>query len=236
LDAFARANALGVAYTFVPRGGPLITVAGSIPWARVSLESDEPLLSVDRFGLADIFVQPIRAGWRHPRYDAVTSYSFFAPTGKFEPRGGAGVGRGYWTHQLSAGGALYLDTTRARRASALVSYETNTRKRDIDITRGNMLQIQGGAGTTIYKVVVVGVAGYALWQVSDDRGADLPPAVANVRTRAYGLGPEIDFVIPRLRLRGEFRYEWDFGVRARPQGRVFAGGLTYRAWSPGASP
>jgi hypothetical protein len=57
-----------------------------------------------------------------------------------------------------------------------------------------------------------------------------------VRTRAYGLGPEIDFVIPRLRLRGEFRYEWDFGVRARPQGRVFAGGLTYRAWSPGASP
>jgi hypothetical protein len=56
--------------------------------------------------------------------------------------------------------------------------------------------------------------------------------LAGARTRSYGLGPEIDVVIPKLAVRGEFRYEWDFGTRARPQGAVFAGGLGYRAWAP----
>jgi hypothetical protein len=233
LDLSARANAIGVAYTFAPKpASPLLTVSAAVPWARLSLSSDEPLASIDRFGLGDVFVQPIKVGWRHPNFDVVTSYAFFAPTGKFEPKSGASVGRGHWTQQFSLGGAIYLDTTRAMRASMLMSYELNGRKRGIDITRGDMLDVQGGAGTTVFRAVVVGVAGYALWQVRNDRGADLPPVLAGARTRSYGLGPEIDVVIPKLGLRGEFRYEWDFGTKARPQGAVFAGGLGYRAWAP----
>lgn len=233
LDLSARANAIGVAYTFAPKSSStLLTVAVAIPWARVSVNSDEPVVSLDRFGLGDMFVQPIKAGWRQPGYDVVTSYAFFAPTGKFEPKSGASVGRGNWTHQFSIGGAVYADSTRSRRASLLTSYELNGRKRGIDITRGDMLDVQGGVGATVFKVVVIGAAGYALWQVRDDRGADLPPVLAGARTRSFGLGPEIDIVIPKLGVRGEFRYEWDFGTRARPQGTVFAGGLGYRAWAP----
>jgi hypothetical protein len=232
LDILARANAFGVAYTFVPHGGPFLTVAASIPYARVSLNSDNPVVSIDRFGVGDMFFQPIKAGWRKPRYDVVTSYAFFAPTGKFEPRSGVGVGRGYWTHQFSLGGAVYGDTTRTTRASALMSYDLNQQMRAIDITRGDMLDIQGGAGATVFKTLVVGVAGYALWQVRDDRGAALPPVLAGARTRTYGLGPEVDVVIPKIGLRGDLRYEWDFGTRARPQGTVLVGGLAYRAWGP----
>jgi hypothetical protein len=235
LDLSASANAIGVAYTVAPRSSSaLLTFSAAIPWARVSLSSDDPVASIDRFGLGDIFVQPIKAGWRHPNFDVVTSYAFFAPTGKFEPKTGASVGRGHWTQQFSFGGAIYVDTTRAQRASLLMSYELNGRKRGIDITRGDMLDVQGGAGTTLFKAVVIGVAGYALWQARNDRGADLPPVLAGARTRSYGLGPEIDVVIPKLGVRGEFRYEWDFGTRARPQGAVFAGGLGYRAWVPSA--
>jgi hypothetical protein len=233
LDLSASANAIGVAYTIAPRSSsPLLTFSTAVPWARLSLNSDDPIASIDRFGLGDIFVQPIKLGWRHPNFDVVTSYAFFAPTGKFEPKTGASVGRGHWTQQFSLGGAAYVDTTRAQRASVLMSYELNGRKRGIDITRGDMLDVQGGAGTTVFKAVVIGVAGYALWQVRNDRGADLPPVLAGARTRSYGLGPEIDVVIPKLGLRGEFRFEWDFGTRARPQGAVFAGGLGYRAWAP----
>jgi hypothetical protein len=235
LDVLARANALGVSYTFLPRSSPYLTVVASVPLARTSINSTNPIVSTDRWGLGDIFVQPIKAGWRKPHYDVVTSYAFFAPTGKFEPKTGVGVGRGYWTHQFSLGGAGYIDTTRARRASVLVSYDLNQRKRGIDITRGNMLSIQGGAGTAVSKVLVLGVAGYALWQVSDDRGTALPQTLAGLRTRTFGLGPEIDVVIPSIGLKGDFRFMWDFGTRARPQGVVFAGGLGYRAWSPSRS-
>jgi hypothetical protein len=233
LDILARANALGVAYAIAPRSWPYLTFAASVPYARISINSDDPVASIDRWGLSDLFVQPIKAGWREPRYDVVAAYAFFAPTGKFEPRG-TSVGRGYWTHQVSTGGAWYSDTVRTSRASALVSFEFNQKKRGIDITRGNMLTVQGGAGTSVRRVFVVGVAGYALWQVSDDRGSDLPPTLTGLRTRTYGLGPEVDFVVPSMRLRGEVRYEWDLGTRARPQGNVLGIGLTYRAWAPTA--
>ena len=232
LDIRARANGLGLAYTFAPRSWPYLTMAASAPLAHVSVNSDEPFASVDRWGFGDLFVQPIEAGWSRPRYNAVLGYDFFAPTGKFEPKRGVGVGRGYWTHQFSLGGAFFSDTLRTIRASALMSYDLNAKMRGIDITRGNMLSVQGGAGVTARRIWVVGVAGYALWQVSDDRGSNLPPVLAGARTRTYGLGPEVDVVIPTIGLRAEVRYEWDLGTRARPQGQVFAVGLGYRAWAP----
>jgi len=232
LDIMVRANSFGVAYALTTANGPTLTFALAAPYAHGSINSDDPFVSVDRLGLGDVFVQPIKVGWQRRRYDVVTSYGFFAPTGEFEPRSGLTIGHGQWSHQFSLGGGLFTDSTRTTRASALLSYELNGRKRGIDITRGDMLQLQGGAGMTVRKIVVVGVAGYALWQVRDDRGSDLPPALAGARTRTFGLGPEIDVVIPKLRMRGEFRFEWDFGTRARPQGDVFAGGLAYRAWAP----
>lgn len=229
LDIRARANAIGVAYTLSPNRSPYLTVAASVPWARTSLNSDNPVVSVDRFGLGDTYVQPMKIGWRGAQYDAVASYAFFAPTGKFEPKSGANVGRGNWSHQFSAGGALYGDTTRASRFSALMDYEINQKKRGIDITRGDMLDVQGGGGVTVFRTVVIGLAGYGLWQVRNDRGSDLPAAVAGARTRAFGLGPEIDVTAPKLGLRAEVRYEWDLSVRSRPQGQVLSVGLSYRA-------
>ncbi|HEU4994711.1 MAG TPA: transporter [Gemmatimonadaceae bacterium] len=232
LDILVRGNALGAAYTVALPTGPLLTFGASLPWARVSVNSDEPLVSIDRLGVGDIFVQPFKIGAKQERYDVVAAYALFAPTGKFEPKSGIGAGRGHWTHQFSVGGAAYARANRARRASALLSYEINGKKRGIELWRGSILHIQGGAGTPIYQGIVLGVAGYGLRQVSDDRGAALPPRIKGARTRAYGLGPEVDFVIPQFRLRGDIRYEWDFGVRARPQGRVLAVGLAYRAWGP----
>ncbi len=151
LDLSARANAIGIAYTFASKS-TLLTVSAAVPWTRISVNSDDPIVSIDQFGLGDVFVQPIKAGWRHPRYDVVTSYAFFAPTGKFEPGSGASVGRGNWTQQFSLGGAAYTDSGHTRRASLLASYELNGRKRGIDITRGDMLGLQGAAaGATILK-------------------------------------------------------------------------------------
>jgi hypothetical protein len=231
LNLLARANALGVAYTLGPQRSPYLTVAASVPYARAALNSDNPVVALDRLGLGDAYMQPIKIGWRAPRYDVVASYAFYAPTGKFEPKSGVNVGRGNWSHQFSLGGALYPDTARAWRASAIMDYETNQKKRGIDITRGDMLDVQGGAGVTVHRVFVVGVAGYALWQVRDDRGRDVPPPLAGARTRAYGLGPEIDVTMPKLGLRAELRYEWDIEVRTRPQGQVLAVALAYRAKS-----
>lgn len=227
----ARANALAVAFTGKPHGAPYLTAVASLPLGAVSFDSDVPPVALENVGLADMFFAALRVGWRMPRYDVVTSYGFYVPTGKFDPEDAASVGRGYWINQLSLGGAVYFDSTRNPRASVLISYEHNQPRRRTGGRRGGLLNVQGGAGTTVFKNVTAGFAGYALWQVSDDRGA-LPPELTGARTRAYGLGPEIDVTIPKFRMRVDVRAEWDFGVVAHPQGLVFVVGVQWLAWMP----
>lgn len=222
----ARGAALGLARTVkVPRG-IYLTFSASVPAARISANVEDPRLSLDRAGLGDIYLMPLRLGWRSTRFDQTVSYGLYAPTGQFEPRGS--VGRGHWTHQLSAGGAAYFDSKRRHRASALLSWDYNTRKRGIDITRGSTVQLQGGIGFGVGALGTAGIAVYALRQVSDDRGADLPDALRGQRDRVYGLGPELQLVLPRIRVKAELRTMFDFGARSRAVGKVIAGGATYR--------
>lgn len=231
LEMRAAGAAFGASYTAKTKSAPYLTFAIGVPVASIHVSSDDPAASLNGVGFADLFVQPLKVGWRERRFDVVTGYSVNAPTGHFEPRG-VSTGRGYWTQQLSFGGAVYADSAKTYRASALASYELNTRKRGIDITRGNMFQVQGGAGATVKRVFVVGLAGYALWQVTPDRGTDIPPSLRNERSRVFGLGPEIDATIPRWRTQFALRVEREAGVESRPQGQVVALTMSWLAWSP----
>jgi hypothetical protein len=232
LDIEVYGNMLGLALTIKPRGAPYLSIAAAAPMANIHVSVSDPRVTIDRSGFGDLYVQPIKLGWKQERYDVVSAYSFYAPTGEFEPRRG-GVGRGYWTHQFSLGGAI-RSRDRILRASALASYDLNLRKRSIDIRRGNMFQLQGGAGLMVFPMIGIGVASYALWQVSDDVGTDIPPALRGLRTRVFGLGPELNLILPKIGLRADTRLEWDLGARSRPEGIVLVTGIGYRAWYPGA--
>lgn len=229
LDAFA--NGLGVAGVFhLPWLSTYLNVAIAIPIAHVSLNTDRPEASIDRFGLADLYVQPLKLGWRLRQLDLVAGYAFYAPTGRTEPGGNDGVGRGYWANEFSAGGTVFLDRARAWHLSALASYDLNGRKRGIDITRGDTIQIQGGAGVTLVRLVDVGLAGFAQWQVRDDRGADLPPAIRGARDQSFGLGPEVDIRLPPIRSQLTLRFVRDLSVKSRPQGQIFVVAVAVNAW------
>ncbi len=222
-------SSFGASYTVKPKNAPYLSFALGIPVASIRVNSDQPAASLNGFGFADLFVQPIKVGWSGRRFDVVGGYMVYIPTGHFEPKTGVSPGQGYWTHQLSTGGALYLDSTRGSRISALASYDENTRKRGIDVRRGNMFQIQGGAGAAVHRFVMFGAAGYALWQVTPDRGSDIPPSLLGQRSRVFGLGPEIDVTIPRWRVYVPLRIEREFGVTSRPKGQVIALGVY---WHP----
>ena len=114
---------------------------------------------------------------------------------------------------------MYFDRSRSVFLSALASYNLNGRKRDVDITRGDILMIQGGAGVRLFKLLTVGMASYALWQVRDDRGADVPAVLRGARDQVYGLGPEVGLRIPTVNINLSARYEHDFDVHSRPEGQ-----------------
>jgi hypothetical protein len=231
----ALSNAVGLSYTikFAQKSLSLTaTAAGPIARFRLNVQ-DRPETSFDRFGLADVYIQPARLGWRQNRFDLIGSYGLYLPTGLSALAGGTGVSAGHVTHQFSAGGSIYADEDRSNFVTALASYDLNLRKRGVDITRGDTLQIQGGVGVSRFnRRVEAGLAGYALWQVRDDRGEDLPLVLRGARDRVYGLGPEIAVTIPAIRSQIRARYEWDIGVRSRPRGNVFSVGFNVLVQNP----
>jgi hypothetical protein len=226
LDIDAYGNVLGVSGT-LQLDDIYLSAAAAAPIVRLSLNADVPEASIDRLGLGDVYVQPIQVGTRLSRVDAIASYSFYAPTRQAER---AGPGSSQWSHQLSAGTTIFFDDQRGWRVSVLASYLHNRKKLGIDITRGDSIQIQGGAGGRVLDVVDIGIAGYAVWQVTDDSGPDLPDPLRGARERVFGLGPEVDVTIPSWRTRLTARFEWDIGGRARPVGTLLVVGATVIAW------
>jgi len=231
LQASALVNVFGVAGRYeLPRLQTTIGASVTMPVARVSLSTDDPRASLDDFGFGDLYVQPLELGWRPFRDDVVVGYAFYLPTGHLAPGGNDGVGSGHFTHEFSAGGTLYFDRARRWKLSVLASYEHNERKQNVDLTRGDTVQLQGGTGVELGRIVDLGVAGYALWQVTDDKGSALPPVLAGARDVDYGLGPELNVTVPQLRCKLVARYTHDVYVRSRPSGSVVIIALTVSAW------
>ena len=235
LQLLGRSNAMGLSYTIqLPRRTTSFTMTVAAPLARLRLNiHDRPEASFDRFGLADIYIQPALLGWRLERVDLITSYGLYLPTGTSPLAGGKGLSTGQVTHQFSVGGSIYANTDRTSFVTALASYDANLRKRGIDITRGDTLNIQGGAGTNLFnRVVEAGLAFNSLWQVRADRGADLPVVLRGARDRVYGFGPDVAVMINAIQSQLRIRYEWDMGVRSRPKGNVFVVGLNITLQRP----
>jgi hypothetical protein len=229
-----HANGFGVAWAIeLPELATRASVTIAAPLVDVRLNSDRPEASVERFGLGDVFIQPLKLGWRRARFDAVTSYGLYVPTGESPAAGGEGVSNGQFTHEFAGGGTYYFDEGRRGYATALASYQLNQRKQGVDITRGDVVQVQGGVGMSVLnRRLDVGIVGYALWQVRDDRGADVPAALRGARDEAYGLGPEIVLSLSPLPARLRLRYERDLAVKSRPKGEILLFGLEFAAWRP----
>jgi hypothetical protein len=234
LDLDAVGNFVGFQWTLRLPHSLYLNIAASGPISHVSLTSDQPEASLDQFGLGDVYFQPVKIGWKSEHMDIVGGYAFYAPTGLYLPHANGSVGAGQWTHQFTFGGTVYFDRAKAWRFSCLASYDLNQRKEGIDITRGDTFAIQGGAGKRFrigksFGALDVGPVGYGLWQVRDDRGADLPAALRGARDIALGLGPEVDYSLPRIRSRFTVRYCRDVVAKSRPLGRILVFGVVVLA-------
>ena len=69
----ALSNAVGLSYTIkLPQKSLSLTATAAGPIARFRLNvQDRPETSFDRFGLADVYIQPARLGWRKDHFDLI---------------------------------------------------------------------------------------------------------------------------------------------------------------------
>lgn len=173
-------------------------------------------------GYSDTYVQPIQLGWHKKRYDALAGYGIYMPTGSFTPGASNNHGLGMWSHELSVGTTVYLDEKKQWHAATNAYYNIQSHKRDTNRKAGNVLSLEGGVGHTLCSGLCnVGVDYYTQWKVTNDTLPNVPPGFVS-KHRYYGLGPEVNGVIPiNAKTMAIFKlaYFHEFGNRVATQGQ-----------------
>jgi hypothetical protein len=214
-----------------------------IPVAFVKSRIESANLDVPgSFAFTDLFVQPLWLGWHCTRADFTLGWGFFAPTGKWEPRGDDNSGLGMWSNDFQAGTTIHLDENQLWTTSLFATYEIHSHKEDTALKVGDILTIEGGTGRAFYKpvegtpipqIVHVGIVYYGQFKVSADEG---PPLLSDLfagrKDRVFGVGVEGNIFLPKAGLLLGLRVVPEFEARNRTQGItiLFTAGWSFKSF------
>ncbi|MBF0418030.1 MAG: transporter [Magnetococcales bacterium] len=191
----------------------------------LDLNSVGPGLDFDRFGLGDITIEPLLLSWHGAQWDAAAAIGAYLPTGRYDKTNLASPGKDFYTLMFTLGGTWYPDTEKLWSMSILSRYETHSKKDETDLRLGDDFHFEWGVGRKVSDLVELGLAGYAQWQVTDDRGTDAL-GDPSVRDQVFGIGPEVVATVPFLKSVLSLRGVKEFGAEDRPQGSIITLTLT----------
>jgi hypothetical protein len=189
----------------------------------------------EKFGLADIEVEPVMLSWRFKHFDFSAGYSFWAPTGDYSQHQSFlfNLGQGYWTHSFSLGITWYPDAKETWAVSILNHYDINTAQYSTlvyttsggvaseDTTLGDIYTLEWAVSKTIMKNTEVGLTGYYQQQVTATEGPTIDgPTWQNEKIHVAGIGPEICVNLPKWGLSASLRYDYEFSAMDHPQGHL----------------
>lgn len=190
----------------------------AVPLVYRSVRIDNFNVDDSNFALGDINLEPLVLEWRGPQWDFGIGYGLFAPTGDRDDQHPAKPGKNFWTHYPIVAGTWFFDQERTWSASFLSRYEVHGKRQDVDITPGNDISVEWGVGKS-FGTLIVGISGYAQWQVTSDTGADINYD-ASVHDRVFGIGPEIQYFFPEYGFGFQLRHWREFGAEDRSEGSI----------------
>lgn len=203
-------------------GGPLFSMAASIPIANNSLTSEVEGGISGGGGLADSYYQPFIFGWRMKRADIRAIYGFLAPSGRFNVGASNNVGSGYWSHAFSSGQTFYLNANKTTAVSAFQMYEIHTTQHGTQIHPGDTLDLDYSL-THVLSLqrdlnLQVGLVGYEQLQLTDKTGPDITPAQSSAHYRVNALGFGSSVIFPARKASIGVKYFKEFEDRSTFQG------------------
>jgi hypothetical protein len=227
----------GAALTYVSKkkflgGNYSATVV--LPFANVAIDTPQ---SDSKSGVAysDSYFQPIQLGWHKKRYDVLAGYGIYMPTGRFTAGASNNTGLGQWSHELSAGTTVYLDEKKQWHAATNAYYNIQSHIKGTNRKAGNVLSLEGGVGRAFCSGLCnVGVDYYTQWKVTDDKFPNVPESFIG-KHRYYGIGPEVNGVIPiNAKTLAVFKvaYFREFGNRVATQGQSIIMSVTLAKPTP----
>ena len=182
-------------------------------------------------GLSDSAFVPISLGWHFKRADAIASYSIYAPTGRYSDGADDNTGFGMWGHEVAVGTTLYLNAAKQYHASALVSFDFQSKKEDSETKVGNAMNVEGGVGADLFEGgVSLGLAYYWSGKLTQDHIEGFPDILIRGKNRVFALGPEVSLALARRNTVYGFlkvNYEWEVYARTTTQGGAFQIAATF---------
>ena len=182
-------------------------------------------------GISDSAVVPISLGWRFTRADAIASYSIYVPTGRYTDGPDDNTGFGMWGHEDGVGTTLYLNEAKQYHASALASFNFQSKKEDSETKVGNAMNIEGGVGGDFLEGgLSVGLAYYWSAKLTRDHIDGIPDALIRGKNRVFALGPEATLALAKGNTVYGFlkvNYEWEVYARTNTQGGAFQIAATF---------
>lgn len=189
--------------------------------------------SAQSAGISDILFTPVNLGWTKGQANYTLNYSFYAPTGAFDPSSALNTGLGFWEHQVEGGMSLSLDKKKLWNASALTTWEFNHSKMGEDLKPGPIFTGEYSLGHRFFKYQMnAGFVGYASQKLSTDTGSAVSPLTKGYLDRGFGAGGEWKYTDIKHHLAYDVRYEQQYGVQLRTSGPVVVFSITYLKLTP----
>lgn len=188
-------------------------------------------------GISDILFEPINLGWEKGKANYTVNYSFYAPSGDFDPNLALNTGLGFWEHQIQAGLTYNFDKKKLWNASGLTTWEINHSKSGLDVKPGPIFTGEYSFGRRFFKYQMnAGIVGFASQKLSPDSGSGISPLIRGYLDRSFGAGGEWKFTDIKHHLAYDVRYQQQFGVQLRTSGSVLVFGITFLDLLPPPTP
>jgi hypothetical protein len=210
-------------------------LAFMVPVLNTRFNSNLFDISAESAGVSDVLFMPVGIGWQKGRANYTVNYSFYAPSGNFNPSLPLNPGLGFWEHQIQAGMTLDLDKKRILNFAGMTTWEINMSKSGEDVKPGPIFTGEYGLGArffTKYKLMNAGLVGFASQKLSPDSGSGINPLLRGYLDRGFGSGGEWKFTDPIHKLAFDARYEWQYDSQLRPQGKILIFSITYLHFLP----
>jgi hypothetical protein len=199
-----------------------MTVAGAslgfhaiLPLVDLKIDNAPPG-SQHKTGAGDLTVGAV-LGWHHSdKLHSVLAVDVFAPSGSYDRRDIANIGRNYWAIQPVAGFS-YINP-QGFNADLKGMWTYNFRNKDTDYKSGQEVIVDYALGWGVGHGWTLGAGGYAYRQITDDEQNGTK--ISNSRGRTFAIGPSVRYDSGK----GWFltaKYQVETEVRNRAEGAAF---------------
>ena len=182
-------------------------------------------LNGSAYGMGDLSVMPLWLDWSRKHYDIWVNYGFYAPVGRYNSKSFTNIGRGFWSHEIGAGVAYYLQEERQTAFVANLTYEINQEQRDTAVTPGQNIALEYGISQYFSQRLEVALSGYSMFQVTRDYGGTLGDEGPN--SYIHAIGPEFDYCISKGKFYVAGKYLYEYAAMERTRGQLATINLYY---------